>query len=206
MSITTIARQAQGMRAGEVIAKLAGDAYFMQVDNKVTQVPPVRNRQQDNEATSRSADIGRNRTRGELPANPNRTRASAGGPSHGGNSAGGASGNREIIPHRDPGGRGSDGGSSNHGAGRRAGGGGDRGGRGHANSHASSASRGGFDARQKIEELRRKKSSTAGDNDGFPAFSARLRNLLLPEKFKCDRTTQNNSVLSPKPVHVAIKQ
>jgi hypothetical protein len=24
----------------------------------------------------------------------------------------------------------------------------------------------------------------AGDNDGFPAFSARLRNLLLPEKFK----------------------
>jgi hypothetical protein len=24
----------------------------------------------------------------------------------------------------------------------------------------------------------------AGDNDGFPVFSARLRNLLLPEKFK----------------------
>jgi hypothetical protein len=169
------------MRAGEVIAKLAEDAYFMRVDNRVTQVPPVRNRQQDNEATSRSADIVRNRTRGELPANPNRTRASAGGPSHGGNSAGG---NCEIIPHRDPGGEGSDGESSNHGAGRRAGGGGDRGGRGHANSHASGASCGGFDARQKIEELRRKKSSTTGDNDGFPAFSARLRNLLLPEKFK----------------------
>jgi hypothetical protein len=84
-------------------------------------VPPVRNHQQDNEATSRSADIGRSRTRGELPGNPNRTRASAGGPSHGGNSAGGAGGNREIIPHRDPGGGGSDGGSSNHGAGRRAG-------------------------------------------------------------------------------------
>jgi hypothetical protein len=33
------------------------------------------------------------------------------------------------------------------------------------------------------EELRRKKASTAGDNDSFPAFSARLRNLLLPEKF-----------------------
>jgi hypothetical protein len=104
MSITTIARQAQGMRAGEVTAKLTEDAYFMQVDNRVTQVPPVRNRQQDNEATSRIADIGRNRTRGELPANPNRTRASTGGPSHGGNSADGASGNREIIPHRDPGG------------------------------------------------------------------------------------------------------
>jgi hypothetical protein len=62
MSITTIARQAQGMRVGEVIAKLAGDAYFMRLDNRVTQVPPVRNRQQDNEATSRNADIGRNRT------------------------------------------------------------------------------------------------------------------------------------------------
>jgi hypothetical protein len=147
-------------------------------------VPPVRNRQQDNEATSRSADIGRNRTRGELPANPNRTRASAGGPSHGGNSVGGASANHKIIPHRDPGGGGSDGGSSNHGAGRRAGGEGDRGGRGHANSHASGASRGGFDTRQKIEELRLKKSSTACDNDGFPAFSARLRHLLLLENFK----------------------
>jgi hypothetical protein len=29
MSITTIAHQAQGMRAGQVIAKLAEDAYFM---------------------------------------------------------------------------------------------------------------------------------------------------------------------------------
>jgi hypothetical protein len=35
MSITTIARQAQGMRTGEVIAKLAEDAYFMRVDNRV---------------------------------------------------------------------------------------------------------------------------------------------------------------------------
>jgi hypothetical protein len=52
------------------------------------------------------------------------------------------------------------------------------------NSHASGASRGGFDACQKIEELRRKKSSTAGDNDGFPAFFAQLCNLLLSEKFK----------------------
>jgi hypothetical protein len=122
MSITTIARQAQGMRAGQVIAKLAEDAYFMRVDNRVAQAPSVRNR--DNEATSRSADIGRNHTRAELPANPNRTRATAGGPSQGGNSAGG---DREIVPHRDPGGGGSDGGSSNHGA-NRSGGGGDRGG------------------------------------------------------------------------------
>jgi hypothetical protein len=125
MSIIAIARQAQGMRTGEVIAKLAEDAYFIRVDNRVTQVPPVRNRQQDNEATSRSADIGHNRTRAELPANPNHTRATADGPSHGGNSVGS---DREIIPHCDPGGGGSDGGSSNHEAGRRAGGGGDRGG------------------------------------------------------------------------------
>jgi hypothetical protein len=82
MSITTIAHQAQGMRAGEVITKLAEDAYFMRVDNKVTQVPPLRTCEADHEATSRSsADNGHNRTRGELPQNPNRTRASAGGPS-----------------------------------------------------------------------------------------------------------------------------
>jgi hypothetical protein len=68
MSITMIARQAQGMHAGEVIAKLAEDAYFMTVDNRVTQVPPLRTREADHEATSRSpADNGRNRTRGELP-------------------------------------------------------------------------------------------------------------------------------------------
>jgi hypothetical protein len=54
MSITAIARQAQGIRAGEVIAKLAEDANFMRVDNRVNQPPPARNR--DNEATSRSAD------------------------------------------------------------------------------------------------------------------------------------------------------
>jgi hypothetical protein len=183
MSITAIARQAQGIRAGEVIAKLAEDAYFMWVDNRVNQPPPARNR--DNKATSRNADLGRNRTRAELPAQPNRTRANAGGPSQGGNN------NREVVPHRahggggrDPDDGGSDDRSSNHGANRRAGGGGSRGGRDHANSHASEASQGGYDARQKIEELRRKKSATAGDNDGFPAFSPRLRNLLLPDKFK----------------------
>jgi hypothetical protein len=68
MSITKIARQAQGMRAGEVIAKLAEDDYFMRVDNRVTQVPPLRTREADHEATSRNpADNGRNRTREELP-------------------------------------------------------------------------------------------------------------------------------------------
>jgi hypothetical protein len=182
MSIIAIACQAQGMRAGEVIAKLAEEAYFMRVDSRVAQPPPARN--SDNEATSRSADLGRNRTRVELPANPNRTRATAGGPYQAGNNTAAAGGDHEIVPHHDPGGGGSDGGSSNHGANRRASGGGDRGGRCHANSRVSGASQGGFDARQKIEELWRKKSATAGDNDGFPAFSARLRNLLLPDKFK----------------------
>jgi hypothetical protein len=183
MSITAIARQAQGIRAGEVIAKLAEDAYFMRVDNRVNQPPPARHR--DNEATSRSANNSPNRTRAELPAQPNRTRSNAGGPPQGGNS------NRDVVPHRapagggghDPDGGGSDSGSSNHGADRRSGGG-SRGGRGHANSHASGASQGGYVACQKIEELRRKKSTTAGDNDGFPALSPRLRNLLLPDKFK----------------------
>jgi hypothetical protein len=79
MSITTIARHAQGMHVGEVIAKLTKDAYFMRVDNRVTQVPPLRTRETDHEATSRSpADNRRNRTRGELPQNPNHTRASVG--------------------------------------------------------------------------------------------------------------------------------
>jgi hypothetical protein len=196
MSITTIALQAQGMRVGEVIAKLAGDAYFMRVDNRVAQVPPVRNRQPDNEATSRSpVDIGRNRTRGELPANPNRTRASAGGPSQGGNSVGSAGGNHDIVPHLDPGGGGSGGGSSSKGAGRRAGAGGDRGNRGHANSHVTGVSGGGYDAHRRIEEIWRNKS--AGENDGFPAFSARLRNLLLPEKFKPLGITKYNAKQDP---------
>jgi hypothetical protein len=195
MSITAITCQAQGIRAGEVIAKLAEDAYFMRVDNRVNQPPPARNR--DNKATSRSANLGRNRTRDELPAQPNRTRANVGGNSQGGNS------NREVVPHRAPGGGGRDPGggssddeSSNHGANRRAGGG-SHGGRDHANSHASGASQGGYDARQKIEELRRKKSATAGDNNGFPAFSPRLRNLLLPDNFKPLGITKYNAKQDP---------
>jgi hypothetical protein len=89
-----------------------------------------------------------------------------------------------VVAHCDASDGGSGGGSSSHGAGRRAGAGGDRAGRGHAHSHVTGVSRGGYDARRRIEEIRCKKSSTAGENDDFPAFSARLRNLLLPEKFK----------------------
>jgi hypothetical protein len=63
MYITTIARQAQWMRAGEVIAKLAEDAFFLRVNNRVTLVPPLRTREADHEATSRRpTDNGRNRT------------------------------------------------------------------------------------------------------------------------------------------------
>jgi hypothetical protein len=183
MSITMIARQAQGMRAGEVIAKLVENSYFMRVDNIVTQVPPLRTREAEHEATSRSpADNGRNHTRGELPQNPKRTRAFARGPSQGGHSTGRAGGSRVVVARGDAGGGGSDGGSSSHRAGRRAGGGGDHGGRGHADSHVTSVSCGGYDACHRIEEIQHNKSE--GENDGFPAFSARLRNLLLPEKFK----------------------
>jgi hypothetical protein len=183
MSIIAIARQAQGMRAGEVIAKLAEDAYFMRVNNRVTQAPPLRTREVDHEATSRSpADNGRNRTRGELPQNPNRTRASPGGLSQGGHSAGRAGGSRAVVAHGNAGGGGSSSGSSSHGAGRRAGGTGDREGRGHVDSHVTGVSCGGYDACRRIEEIRRSKS--ASKNGGFPAFSARLRNLLLLEKFK----------------------
>jgi hypothetical protein len=126
----------------------------MRVDNRVTQVPPLRTREVDHEATRRSsADNGRNRTRGELPQNPNRTRASTGGPSQGGHSVGGAGGSRAVVAHGDVGGGGSGGGSSSHGVGRRAGGGGNRRGRGHADSHVTGVSRGGYDARHRIEEI-----------------------------------------------------
>jgi hypothetical protein len=126
----------------------------MRVDNRVTQVPPLRNREADHEATSRSpADDGRNLTRGELPQNPNRTRASAGGPSQGVHSAGGAGGSRVVVAHGDACGGGSGCGSSSHGAKRRAGGGGNHRGRGHADSHVTGFSRGGYDARRRIEEI-----------------------------------------------------
>jgi hypothetical protein len=129
MSITTIACQAQGIRAGEVIAKLVEDAYFIRVDNRVTQVPPLRTHEpRHHEATSRSpADGGRNHSRGEQQQNPNSFRASAGGPSQGGNSAGGTGGSSGGASHGDAGGGGSSGSSSSHGAGRRAGSESDRG-------------------------------------------------------------------------------
>jgi hypothetical protein len=59
------------------------------------------------------------------------------------------------------------------------------GGRGHDNSHTSGDARGGFDACHRIDEIRHAKGATnINNNDGFPAFSARLRALLVPKKFK----------------------
>jgi hypothetical protein len=52
------------------------------------------------------------------------------------------------------------------------------------NSHVTGNSRGSYNARHRIEEIHRKKASEANDSDDFPAFFARLRDLLLPEKFK----------------------
>jgi hypothetical protein len=44
MTISTIARQTQGIRAGEVIAKLTEDAYFMRVDNSHSSASPQNSR------------------------------------------------------------------------------------------------------------------------------------------------------------------
>jgi hypothetical protein len=53
------------------------------------------------------------------------------------------------------------------------------------NSHATGNTRGGYDARHMIHEICcAKKATEASDSDGFPAYSARLGNLLLPKKFK----------------------
>jgi hypothetical protein len=151
----------------------------------LTTVHPRTHEARQHEATSRSpADSGHNCVHGEQHLNPNRSRASAGGPSQGGNSQGGVGGSRGGASRSDGGGGGSSGGSSSHGAGRRAGGCGDRGGRGHTNNHITGNSHGDYNARHWIEEIRRKKATQASDSDGFPAYSARLRDLLLPEKFK----------------------
>jgi hypothetical protein len=168
-----IARQAEGHHTGEVIAKLAEDAYFMRVNNRVT---PAAN----HEATSRSrtpVDGGRNRISGEYQPTLNHSRASAGGPSHGGHSGG-------------CGGGASSGKSSSFG-GKRARGDGDHGGRGHANSHATVYAYGGYDACHWIDEIHHaKKANKVSDSGDFPAYSARLCDLLLPEKFKPLRITK----------------
>jgi hypothetical protein len=66
---------------GEVIAKLSEDAYFMRVDNRVSQVPPVRTHEARNdEANSRSpSNGGGSRVRGQHQPNRSTSRASAAG-------------------------------------------------------------------------------------------------------------------------------
>jgi hypothetical protein len=176
MSITTIACQAQGMRTGEVIAKLAEDAYFMRVDNRVTQVPPSgtfsKTMKPPVAVLTSVATVLEGSYRptptvlGQQPVDPLMVATAP--------AAIGRSSLTVILAAE----------AVTAGAPTMGLVGGDRGGRGHSNSHASGASRGGFDTRQKIEELWRKKSSTTGDNDGFPAFSTWLCNLVLPKKFK----------------------
>jgi hypothetical protein len=49
------------------------------------------------------------------------------------------------------------------------------------NSHATGNARDGYDARHRIDEIcRAKKATKVSDSDSFPAYSARLRNLLPP--------------------------
>jgi hypothetical protein len=87
----------------------------MRVNNRVTQVPPLRTHEpRHHEVTEKN-----NHT------TPTTLRPS-GGPSQGGNSVGGASGSCSVASRGD-GGEGSSGGSSSHGTGRRAGGSDDRG-------------------------------------------------------------------------------
>jgi hypothetical protein len=52
------------------------------------------------------------------------------------------------------------------------------------NSHATGNSHGSYNAHHRIDEIRRKKAIEASDSNGFPAYSARLHDLLLLEKFK----------------------
>jgi hypothetical protein len=54
------------------------------------------------------------------------------------------------------------------------------------NSHVTGNSRGGYDARHRIEEIHRKRATEASGSDCFPVYSARLRDMLLPKKFKYD--------------------
>jgi hypothetical protein len=76
-------------------------------------------------------------------------------------------------------------------------GGGDRGGRRHANSYVTSNSRGGYKAHHKIEEICCRKTTEASESDVFPAYSARLRDLLLPEKFKTLGITKYDAKQDP---------
>jgi hypothetical protein len=184
MSITTIARQAQGMRAGEVIAKLVEDAYFMRVDNRVTQVPPsgIASKTTKPQVAVRTsvATVLEGSYRltptvpGHRPVDPLMVATAPAAPA----ATVRLSLTAILATEAATAGAPTTGLTGEPGAEATA---------------PAEATRiatppalhvAASTPAKKIEELRRKKSSTAGDNDGFPAFSARLHNLLLPEKFK----------------------
>jgi hypothetical protein len=50
------------------------------------------------------------------------------------------------------------------------------------NSHVTGNSRGGYNAQHKIEEIHRKKITKTSDSNGFPAYTTRLRDLLVNTK------------------------
>jgi hypothetical protein len=53
------------------------------------------------------------------------------------------------------------------------------------NNHFTSNAHGSYNARHRIDEIRRaKKTTNVSDNNNFLAFTSRLRTLLLPKKFK----------------------
>jgi hypothetical protein len=96
--------------------------------------------------------------------------------------------------------------------GRRAGGGGDRRGRGHANSHVTGNSRGSYNARHRIEEIRRKKASEANDSDDFlpssldfATCSSRRNSSLLGSPSTTRKKTQFNGLgATPYPLKTLV--
>jgi hypothetical protein len=91
MSITTIARQAQGMRAGQVIAKLAEEPTSCE------STPGSLNHLPSGTATTKPQVAVRTSVATVLDGSYQLTPTVLG--QQGGNSAGG---DREIVPHRDP--------------------------------------------------------------------------------------------------------
>jgi hypothetical protein len=65
------------------------------------------------------------------------------------------------------------------------------------NSHVTTDLRGGYDAQRIIEKFHRKKAYEAIHSDGFPAYSARLRDLLLPGKLKHLEITKYDAKKDP---------
>jgi hypothetical protein len=137
---------------GEVIAKLAEDAYFMRVDNRVSQVPPLRITKPTMKA---QVAVQRTMDATALKENYRRTPTALGHQLVDLLRAATMPAALAVVAPRRLmvmlAGEAAVAGAPHTGAGRRAGGGGDCGGRGHADSHVTGVSRDGYDARRKIE-------------------------------------------------------